>query len=89
MKIRLTIIAVILLSLCGTVTAKEIENNDMDNLKLTQVWDKKFPKSDKVNHRKVTFTNRFGIELAADLYEPEDMSGKLSALAVAGPFGAV
>ena len=61
----------------------------MDNLKLTQAWDKKFPKSDKVNHRKVTFINRFGIELAADIYEPEGMSGKLSALAVAGPFGAV
>ena len=89
MKIRLAITAVILLSICGTLTAKETENNYMDNLKLTQAWDKKFPKSDKVNHRKVTFINRFGIELAADIYEPEGMSGKLSALAVAGPFGAV
>lgn len=89
MKIRLAITAVILLSICGTLTAKETENNYMDNLKLTQAWGKKFPKSDKVNHRKVTFINRFGIELAADIYEPEGMSGKLSALAVAGPFGAV
>lgn len=61
----------------------------MENLKLTQMWDKKFPQSDKVNHRKVTFKNRFGIELAADLYEPKDKSGKVPALAVAGPFGAV
>lgn len=61
----------------------------MDNLVLSQVWDKTFPKSDKVNHRKVTFRNRFGIELAADLYEPLSVSGKTPALAVAGPFGAV
>ena len=61
----------------------------MDNLVLSQVWDKTFPKSDKVNHRKVTFRNRFGIELAADLYEPLNLSGKTPALAVAGPFGAV
>lgn len=61
----------------------------MENLKLTQIWDKKFPKSEKVNHRKVTFCNRFGIELAADLYEPKNQDGKARALAVAGPFGAV
>lgn len=70
-------------------TAKEIKDSDMGNLKLTQVWDKKFPQSDKVTHRKVTFKNRFGIELAADLYEPKDNNGKAPALAVAGPFGAV
>jgi fermentation-respiration switch protein FrsA (DUF1100 family) len=56
---------------------------------LTEEWDKVFPKSDKVNHRKVTFVNRFGITLAADLYEPKDAEGKLPAIAVAGPFGAV
>lgn len=56
---------------------------------LTKDWDKVFPKSDKVNHRKVTFVNRYGITLAADLYEPKNYSGKLSALAVAGAFGAV
>lgn len=72
-----------------STTAKEIKDNDMENLELTQVWDKKFPQSDKVTHRKVTFKNRFGIELAADLYEPKDNNGKASALAVAGPFGAV
>ncbi|MCD5002408.1 alpha/beta hydrolase [Enterococcus saccharolyticus] len=58
-------------------------------LTITQEWDKVFPKSDKINHRKITFHNRYGITLVADLYEPKDAQGKLSALAVAGPFGAV
>lgn len=58
-------------------------------LVLTDEWDKTFPKSEKVNHRKVTFHNRFGITLAADLYEPVDATGKLPAIAVSGPFGAV
>ncbi len=61
----------------------------MDALNLTQEWDKVFPKSDKVEHRKVTFRNRYGITLAADLYTPKDTAGKLPALAVSGPFGAV
>ncbi len=56
---------------------------------LTQEWDKVFPESDKVEHRKVTFTNRYGITLAADLYKPKGSRGKLPALAVSGPFGAV
>ncbi|WP_238381564.1 alpha/beta hydrolase [Stenotrophomonas maltophilia] len=56
---------------------------------LTQTWDKVFPKSDKVVHRKVTFKNRYGITLAADLYRPKNASGKLAAIAVGGPFGAV
>lgn len=56
---------------------------------LTQEWDKVFPKSDKVNHQKATFPNHFGISLAADLYSPKGVTGKLPALAVAGPFGAV
>ena len=60
-----------------------------ENLKLTSAWDKVFPKSDKVNHRKVTFVNRYGITLAADLYEPKSYKGKLPAIAVSGPFGAV
>ena len=60
-----------------------------EKLKLGKTWDKVFPKSDKVNHRKVTFVNRYGITLAADLYEPKNYSGKLAAIAVAGPFGAV
>ena len=60
-----------------------------EKLNLTEEWDKTFPKSDKVNHRKVTFHNRYGITLAADLYEPKDAQGKLPAIAVCGPFGAV
>ncbi len=61
----------------------------MAELTLTQEWDKVFPKSEKVNHRKVTFHNRYGITLAADLYEPKNAAGKLPAIAVCGPFGAV
>lgn len=58
-------------------------------MQLTNEWDKTFPKSEKVNHRKVTFVNRYGITLAADLYEPKGADGKLAAIAVSGPFGAV
>lgn len=58
-------------------------------LDLVNDWDKVFLKSDKVNHSKVTFMNRYGITLAADMYEPKGVDGKLPALAVAGPFGAV
>ena len=59
------------------------------DLVLTQEWDKTFPKSDKVNHSKVTFINRYGITLAADMYVPKNTDGKLPAIAVSGPFGAV
>lgn len=58
-------------------------------LNLTEEWDKVFPKSDKVDHKKVTFVNRYGITLAADMYTPKGISGKLPAIAVSGPFGAV
>lgn len=58
-------------------------------LNLTKEWDKTFPKSEKVNHHKVTFINRYGNTLAADLYEPKRTEGKLAAIAVCGPFGAV
>ena len=61
----------------------------MEKLNLTQEWDKVFPKSDKVDHKKVTFHNRYGITLAADLYTPKGTEGKLPAIAVSGPFGAV
>ena len=61
----------------------------MEKLNLTQEWDKVFPKSDKVDHRKVTFHNRYGIMLAADLYTPKGAESKLPAIAVSGPFGAV
>ena len=60
-----------------------------EKLILTEEWDKTFPKSDKVNHRKITFHNRYGITLAADLYEPKNAEGRLPAIAVCGPFGAV
>ena len=61
----------------------------MEQLKLTQEWDKVFPKSEMVEHGKVTFHNRYGITLAADVYVPKNAEGKLPAIAVSGPFGAV
>ena len=61
----------------------------MEKLNLTQEWDKVFPKSDKVDHKKVTFHNRYGITLAADMYTPKGAEGKLPAIAVSGPFGAL
>ena len=67
-------------NLKGTVIMKTKELN------LTDEWDKTFPKSEKVNHKKVTFVNRYGIPLAADVYEPKNAKGKLPALAVSGPF---
>ena len=59
-----------------------------EQLNLVQEWDKTFPKSDKVEHSKVTFVNHFGITLAADMYVPKNAAGKLPAIAVSGPFGA-
>ncbi|WP_439649369.1 alpha/beta hydrolase [Jilunia laotingensis] len=59
------------------------------NLNLVEEWDKVFPQSNKVNHSKVTFRNRYGITLAADMYIPKNATGKLPAIAVSGPFGAV
>lgn len=74
-----------------TVTAQTEETTKMamEKLELTQEWDKTFPQSDKVSHRKVTFTNRYGITLAADLYKPVGVESSLPAVAVSGPFGAV
>ena len=60
-----------------------------EELTLVQEWDKIFAKSDKVDHSKVTFVNRYGITLAADMYVPKNAGGKLPAIAVSGPFGAV
>ena len=59
----------------------------MEQLKLTQEWDKVFPKNDKVEYSKATFHNRYGITLAADVYVPKNAEGKLPAIAVSGPFG--
>ena len=62
---------------------------ELEQLNLTQEWDKTFPKSDRVEHGKVTFVNRYGITLAADMYVPKGAEGSLPAIAVCGPFGAV
>ncbi len=74
-------------------TGMEAQNTgkerSMEQTNLTQEWDKVFPQSDKVDHCKVTFHNRYGITLAADLYKPKGATGRLAALAVSGPFGAV
>jgi len=71
------------------IVNNRINDNSMDKLELTTEWDKVFPKSDKVDHSKVTFRNRYGITLAADMYVPKNATGKLAAIAVSGPFGAV
>ncbi len=82
----------------GTLSANsQVMNNTNTNtsmapvekLELTQEWDKVFPQSDKVDHSKITFINRYGITLAADMYKPKNVTGKLPAIAVSGPFGAV
>ena len=70
-------------------TVKDIKSIDMDTLELTQEWDKRFPQSDTVEHSKITFHNRYGITLAADLYKPKNTQGRLAAIAVSGPYGAV
>ncbi len=76
-----TTIAALAAATCAAVTASALE--------LVQEWDKTFPLSDKVDHVKITFKNRFGIELAADLYKPKGAEGPFAAVAVSGPFGAV
>ena len=82
-----------LLTACNPLTPTKTEENMNTTLQLTQDWDKTFPKSDMVDHKKVTFHNRYGIELAADMYIPKE-KGKMKnelfpAIAVSGPFGAV
>lgn len=92
------LISVILAILAVSLTIKSQNMNNpntntslapVEELALTQEWDKVFPKSDKVNHCKVTFVNRYGITLVADMYVPKNCTGKLPAIAVSGPFGAV
>ena len=85
------ILALAIIGLAFTSYSKNpIKRNKMNTtLQLTQEWDKTFPKSNKVDHKKITFKNRYGIELAADMYTPKGASGKLPAIAVSGPFGAV
>ncbi len=79
------------MTVSSPMSAKDNKDNrnDMEKLTLTKEWDKTFPKSDKVDHSKVTFVNRYGITLAADMYKPKGATGKLPAIAVCGPFGAV
>lgn len=90
MKINVVSIFIILLALTSCVNnSTSKRNKNMDTLNLTQEWDKTFPKSDKVEHTKVTFHNRYGIALAADLYKPKNAQGRLAAIAVSGPYGAV
>ena len=88
-KLILFAAAALMMVACDT----KQETNNTDNMKqelsLIQEWDKVFPLSDKVNHRKVTFETQYGLTLAADLYTPKDATGKLAAIAVSGPFGAV
>lgn len=90
MKINVVSIFIVLLALTSCVNnSTSKRNKNMDTLNLTQEWDKTFPKSDKVEHTKVTFHNRYGIALAADLYKPKNAQGRLAAIAVSGPYGAV
>lgn len=90
MKINVVSIFIVLLALTSCVNnSTSKRNKNMDTLNLTQKWDKTFPKSDKVEHTKVTFHNRYGIALAADLYKPQNAQGRLAAIAVSGPYGAV
>lgn len=90
MKSILSAAAFLCLSgLTGSQAQTIQSNSNMEQLTLTLEWDKTFPKSDKVNHCKVTFHNRYGITLAADLYIPKNAEGRLPAIAVSGPFGAV
>ena len=72
-----------------TITTKNTKSIGMDTLELTREWDKTFPQSNQVEHSKITFHNRYGITLAADLYKPKNAQGHLAAIAVSGPYGAV
>ena len=89
MKHIILSLAIMGLALMSCNKNQQNEEKMNTNLQLTQEWDKTFPKSDKVDHKKVTFKNRYGIELAADMYTPKGAQGKLPAIAVSGPFGAV
>ncbi|MBQ9547124.1 MAG: alpha/beta hydrolase [Bacteroidales bacterium] len=89
-KIALLMIAAMMFfAACSNKSQEQQQDNMNQELTLTQEWDKVFPQSDKVDHRKVTFKNRYGITLAADMYTPKNAEGKLAAIAVSGPFGAV
>lgn len=78
-----------LAAICLLCSCNQTSNNMTTDLNLTQEWDKTFALSDKVSHEKVTFTTNYGFTLAADVYVPKDATGKMPAIAVSGPFGAV
>ena len=89
-----TIVVTGMLFLAGTIVSgqtstNQVKEKNMEKLELVKEWDKVFPQSNKVVHEKVTFRNRYGITLAADMYIPKNAGGKLAAIAVSGPFGAV
>ena len=89
-----TIVATGMLFLAGTIVSgqtstNQVKEKNMEKLELVKEWDKVFPQSNKVVHEKVTFRNRYGITLVADMYIPKNAGGKLAAIAVSGPFGAV
>ena len=89
-----TIVVTGMLLLAGTIVSgqtstNQVKEKNMEKLELVKEWDKVFPQSNKVIHEKVTFRNRYGIMLAADMYIPKNAGGKLAAIAVSGPFGAV
>lgn len=89
-----TIVVTGMLLLAGTIVSgqtstNQVKEKNMEKLELVKEWDKVFPQSNKVVHEKVTFRNRYGITLAADMYIPKNAGGKLAAIAVSGPFGAV
>ena len=87
---KLQAIALLTFLTIANVAAQEtLKLTDMNALELVQEWDKTFPQSDKVEHTKITFHNRYGITLAADLYKPKNAQDRLAAIAVSGPYGAV
>ena len=86
---KILILAAVVAFMTACNNQPQTKEEMKQELNLTQEWDKVFPLSDKVNHRKVTFETQYGLTLAADLYTPKDAQGKLPAIAVSGPFGAV
>lgn len=84
-----SILIIYCLSILSLASVGQNNSNNMDILSITQEWDKTFPQSDKVNHKKVNFSNRYGIKLVGDLYIPKNISGKIPAIAICGPYGAV
>lgn len=89
MKLQAIILLTFLIITNVTASETTIKTADMETLELTQEWDKTFPQSDKVEHSKIIFHNRYGITLAADLYKPKNTQGHLAVIAVSGPYGAV